>query len=190
MANYNIEMNYYNGNSYDILQPKTILNNISDWQNSIYSKTEIDSKISIIQQELDSFTPTSNNYITSTRITITESLHKVALHKNFSEYKIIAVNLSFPGSVPTGYIDLNSSGNIWFSSNERLEEASFLFAKIASTRFLVIGNTKGDVGGNSVQYNNGTSSIISISDNNLRIYASTEKGAVLTTTLRVEVYGY
>lgn len=54
MANYNIEMNYYNGNSYDILQPKTILNNISDWQNSIYNKTEVDNKIQQETQNINS----------------------------------------------------------------------------------------------------------------------------------------
>lgn len=54
MANYNIEMNYYNGNSYDILQPKTILNNISDWQNNIYNKTEIDNKIQQETQNINS----------------------------------------------------------------------------------------------------------------------------------------
>lgn len=40
MASYNIEMQYYNGSGYDTLRPRTILNNITDWNNSIYSKSE------------------------------------------------------------------------------------------------------------------------------------------------------
>lgn len=42
MASYNIEMQYYNGSGYDSLRPRTILNNITDWNNSIYSKSQTD----------------------------------------------------------------------------------------------------------------------------------------------------
>lgn len=41
MANYNIEMSYYNGNGCDTLYPKTLLNNVKDWEDSIYSKSEV-----------------------------------------------------------------------------------------------------------------------------------------------------
>lgn len=44
MAQYNIEMSSYNGTSYDQLYPKTLLANVSDWSNSIYSKSEVYSK--------------------------------------------------------------------------------------------------------------------------------------------------
>lgn len=52
MANYNIEMNYYNGNSYDVLYPTIPLNNVSDWTNTIYSKSQIDSKINTINSSI------------------------------------------------------------------------------------------------------------------------------------------
>lgn len=52
MANYNIEMNSYNGTMYDVLYPRTLLNNITDWSSNIYSKSEVDSQISIIVPEL------------------------------------------------------------------------------------------------------------------------------------------
>lgn len=41
MANYNIQMQYFNGSSYDVLLPQTILNNISDWNNILYSQSQI-----------------------------------------------------------------------------------------------------------------------------------------------------
>ena len=41
---YNIQMNYYDGSSYQELNPQTTLNQISDWTNSIYSKNEIYSR--------------------------------------------------------------------------------------------------------------------------------------------------
>lgn len=41
----NIEINYNNGTQYEVLYPKVLLNNVSDWNDSIYSKTEVDSLI-------------------------------------------------------------------------------------------------------------------------------------------------
>ena len=41
MANYNIQMEYFNGSSYDVLQPQTILNNITDWASNLYSQSQI-----------------------------------------------------------------------------------------------------------------------------------------------------
>ena len=52
MSQYNIEMNSYNGRSYDALYPKTILNNVSDWSNNIYSKSQIDSTINTINSSI------------------------------------------------------------------------------------------------------------------------------------------
>ena len=46
MANYNIQMEYFNGSSYDILQPQTILNNITDWASNLYSRTEVNNLLS------------------------------------------------------------------------------------------------------------------------------------------------
>lgn len=38
----NVEMNYFNGADYDVIRPETVLENVSDWADSIYSKEEID----------------------------------------------------------------------------------------------------------------------------------------------------
>ena len=45
MSQYNIEMNTYNGSTYDQLYPKTYLSNVLNWSNTIYSKTEVDNII-------------------------------------------------------------------------------------------------------------------------------------------------
>lgn len=52
MSTYNIEMNSYNGSTYDQLYPRTYLSNILDWTSSIYSKTEVDNLISPINSSV------------------------------------------------------------------------------------------------------------------------------------------
>lgn len=52
MAQYNIEMNSYDGRQYNQLYPKTSLNNVMDWQNSIYSKTEVDNTFSEVNDKI------------------------------------------------------------------------------------------------------------------------------------------
>lgn len=42
----NVEMNYFNGIDYDIIRPNIGLSNVSDWESNLYSKNEIDNKIS------------------------------------------------------------------------------------------------------------------------------------------------
>lgn len=49
MAVKNIEMNYRNESGYDVLYPESILENIVDWQDNIYSKSEVDSQIRILE---------------------------------------------------------------------------------------------------------------------------------------------
>ena len=41
-----IEMNYKLESGYEVIYPNVILNSVTDWTNSIYSKSEIDSKVS------------------------------------------------------------------------------------------------------------------------------------------------
>ena len=50
---YNIQMNYYDGSSYQELYPRTLLSNVSDWRNSIYNKTEVDSIKSTLQNNIN-----------------------------------------------------------------------------------------------------------------------------------------
>ena len=48
----NIEMNYKISDGYEVLYPNILLANVTDWSASIYSKSEIDSKISTINDSI------------------------------------------------------------------------------------------------------------------------------------------
>lgn len=60
---YNIQMNYYDGNSYQELNPTTLLNNVSDWKSNIYNKTEVDNNIQSINNNLTNQINTINENI-------------------------------------------------------------------------------------------------------------------------------
>lgn len=52
-TNRNIQMNYFNGVDYDVLNPRTTVGNISDWNSAIYSKGEVDSKINTVNSSIN-----------------------------------------------------------------------------------------------------------------------------------------
>lgn len=54
MAQYNIEMNSYDGSQYNQLYPRTLLNNVTDWSSNIYNKSETDSLLSSISTNIES----------------------------------------------------------------------------------------------------------------------------------------
>ena len=91
MSTYNIEMNSYNGTSYDQLYPKTLLENVSDWNNSIYSKEELDSTISNIQNNITSLNNKKFSQLVSTRISISApgTNGTVRLVNNINTYKFL-----------------------------------------------------------------------------------------------------
>ena len=74
MSQYNIEMNSFNGSSYDQLYPQTLLSNVSNWNNSIYSKTEVD------------------NIINSNIEDVEENLTKQLQIPNFVQYQTKRIN--------------------------------------------------------------------------------------------------
>ena len=47
-------MNYYDGSSYQELNPVTLLANVSDWQDNIYNKTEVDTIKNNLQNDINS----------------------------------------------------------------------------------------------------------------------------------------
>ena len=75
MADYNVQMQYFNGSSYDSLYPSTYLNNITNWNNSIYSKGEVDGKINSINSNISSI----NSQISSLTSSVNSSLKKIHL---------------------------------------------------------------------------------------------------------------
>ena len=60
MAQYNIEMNSFDGSNYNQLYPKTSINNIPDWNSVIYSKDSIDDYKQSVQETIDSINTTLN----------------------------------------------------------------------------------------------------------------------------------
>lgn len=50
----NIEMNYFNGSSYDQLYPNTVMSNVNDWGNYVYSKSEVDGSIGSVNSNISS----------------------------------------------------------------------------------------------------------------------------------------
>lgn len=76
MAQYNIEMNSYDGSQYNQLYPRTLLNNVTDWNGSIYSKSEVDSTINSINTKISniqSFVNIGNWSILISNKTVTQN---------------------------------------------------------------------------------------------------------------------
>ena len=46
----NVEMNYFNGADYDVIRPSTNFELVSEWENYIYSKNEVDNLISTAKE--------------------------------------------------------------------------------------------------------------------------------------------
>lgn len=63
MATKNIEININNGNGYDTLYPKTVMANITDWQNNVYSKSQTYSR-----SEVYNISQIQSNYYNKTSI--------------------------------------------------------------------------------------------------------------------------
>ena len=92
MANYNIEMQYYNGTSYDVLYPNIPLNSIINWEDTIYSKIE--------------FELLGNNYIMNGNTSNGSVYTNIFLNDSFVNYDGLFFNISYSNSYHGG-----TSGN-------------------------------------------------------------------------------
>ena len=79
MASYNIEMQYYNGSSYDVLYPNIPLSSVSDWEDNVYSKTEIDSTISSINDSINNISLSWDSYLTFGLYGINQSTNSLSI---------------------------------------------------------------------------------------------------------------
>lgn len=98
MSQYNIEMNSFNGSSYDQLYPQTLINNISDWNSVIYSKEEINT--TVLQNFQNSITVTQFNLLTT--LEPRSKSFTIALPETISSYSTICFifdEISTPSSV-------------------------------------------------------------------------------------------
>ena len=104
MSQYNIEMNSYDGSQYNQLYPKTLLNNISDWSSMLYSKDEVDSKISSVNNLILG----RNNYSLITTTTLNMNQATINLPKQFKDYYSLFIyvnNYLNAGNVRKVYLD-------------------------------------------------------------------------------------
>ena len=58
----NVEMNYFNGADYDVIYPQSLLENITDWENDIYDKTQIDDIKSELQNNITTVSQTPSGW--------------------------------------------------------------------------------------------------------------------------------
>ena len=72
MATRNIEMNYFNGSGYDVLHPSVTMGNVGDWNNYVYSKSEVDGSIGSVNNSLNSNVSEINGKIDEININIEE----------------------------------------------------------------------------------------------------------------------
>ena len=98
MAQYNIEMNSYDGSQYNQLYPRTLLNNVTDWSNTLYTKTEIDNQKNEIMNAINETSPENGDLLTSAEIQLnTSSIRsdRITLPKNVRSYRMLAVYITY-----------------------------------------------------------------------------------------------
>ena len=205
-TNRNIQMNYFNGVDYDVLNPRTTIGNISDWNSAIYSKSEIDSKdsalqstlmnqISSVQNSLDSILDVNNGtYITSTISAEVDHSRgtQIQLPKRIIDYTFLYIVIgessnditSFYATVFSVGVQVSSSG-----SNSGVGGHFFVFPVHYSSYVAVIGcNGKKSVrsmgtnsNGNAGRYQ------VTSSSTSFYCYAEPFSGSY---NIPVKVYGY
>lgn len=79
MASYNIEMQCYNGSSYDVLYPNIPISAVSNWEDNVYSKTEIDSTISSINNSINNISLSWDSYLTLGLYGINQSTNSLSI---------------------------------------------------------------------------------------------------------------
>lgn len=136
MSIYNIEMNSFNGSSYDVLYPRTVLNNVTDWANSIYSKSQVDSQISQIENNISNLQNNSLeeifgvyfNLANGTSVVLDKTLYDLVGYSYFIFY--------VDNRVSQGGI----SYNIWLKYNDiNIFKTSFSLGPITGGRFTSLG---------------------------------------------------
>lgn len=119
MAQYNIEMNSFNGSQYNQLYPRTLLNNITDWRNTLYTKTEIDSQKNEIMNAINETSQENGELLTSAKIQLnTSSIRsdRITLPKNVRNYRMLVVHITYNRNniilgVNDFYLQLFDNGN-------------------------------------------------------------------------------
>ena len=134
MAVKNIEMNYRNESGYDVLYPESILGNIVDWQDSIYSKSEVNGAIQTVQETIglrgDCFMQIQNLHIASNAFSVSFNRpgDKIVLFLGLSQGSPLVAFEYVLAGIPYG-LELSGTNNfttqaVW---NDDKTQLSFTF---------------------------------------------------------------
>ena len=155
MATRNIEMNYFNGSSYDQLYPNTVMSNVSDWGNYVYSKSEVDGSIGEINAKLNNglkgvapWTLFQSKKVTQS-ITVKEQsniedklLEQIFAGNYVADTEDVIMTLSFNISVSNG-AGMNGNNIILqlkLSESDRLGSPYFFYKTIETVENTVIAD--------------------------------------------------
>ena len=134
MSQYNIEMNSYDGSQYNQLYPQTLLNNVTDWSNILYTKNEINNIFTNKQ-----------TFSLLTTINCSSYQNSIILPNNIGNYLMLWINVeSIRGS--------------------RNSIAQFFYGPDSLFRIGVIGSGGGAVYGNIFMFINKDIGIASFSE--------------------------
>ena len=206
MANYNIEMNSLNSDgNYDVLYPRTLLNNVTNWSNNIYSKSEVNT----IQSSLNGSISTLRNQISSLNRDINsleKDVNSILQKGIIASTKISgnSANLTFPKNI-SDYILLF----IWMVPEEgpSYDSTSWVDLKIGGTQYDANGATfsmrYNKVRGTILYSYNGTSSIfgedsggnfnansVSISNNIIPFFITDKSHSSISISIDIYVIGF
>lgn len=119
----NIEMNYYNGSAYEVLYPQTLLNNVENWEQNIYSKTQIDSKFNSVNNEINNIV-SGKVFSTWTRVytkTVTWNTDYAHIYSQLTSQTLVPANTipkGFNIKIETEVKDVNITNITWQNYRE------------------------------------------------------------------------
>ena len=116
-------MNYYNGSAYEVLYPQTLLNNVENWEQNIYSKAQIDSKINSINNEINNIV-SGKVFSTWTRVytkTVTWNTDYHQIYDQLTSQTLVPANTipkGFNIKIETEVKDVNITNITWQNYRE------------------------------------------------------------------------
>ena len=184
-------MNSYNGSTYDQLYPKTLLNNISDWNSNIYSKNEINEQHSQILGIISDLKPTSGKVITTLSLGLVTnkiSSTQIQLPSSVVGYSLLCVRMiSEENNIVLGangyYMGLGASGST--------QEFIATFFCFPINKFLFTIGTTDLIGANYVLIDNsGTVGGLTTMGSTQSYITAGGQSFSHGTNIAIEVYGY
>ena len=121
MAVKNIEMNYFNGADYDVIRPKTNFNLVSEWEDYIYSKNEVDDLISSAKENYGNWEQVGfyefQTGLVGSQLDV-ETIILDSIDVNYEYWAILNINVDFlrvsgNSKTPNRQLDITLAGYEW-----------------------------------------------------------------------------